>query len=370
MPTLAEVEDLLGDSVGANLSFTDELNLVRARLIPSGNWKGSKELISLPVYSDADGNSIVTLPREFDTILKGALRNNNVLCSGMPMGVRNEWAQFSKNGLGYGGLTDDFDEVTGRYSVFQEWSSAMRIRLKFEVSETAGTIYLSGTLNGEDVWALNNTTWEKREAMAFVGTTAVTSTKYYDAHGFKITKPTTFGRVYLFTVDDDGVETLCGIYEPAEKFPRWRRYKVPECSDVEPVTATTPHPATQYFTKDEILSMFADGGTITVSADGAHDLVYAAYITRILRVVAEAGAGPYVHAFTLDNSTVKDGGTLRIKIEMAASANITLRFYDNTVSGPTLLKELLGDSDNQRFTTLVFSYSADDAAWSFEGEEV
>ncbi len=367
MPTLSDCSDLLGNSVGQNISFTDELNLVRARLIPSGNWKGSKVLTPLTVYSDADGFAIVTLPREFDTLLAGAVRSSNGSCGGMPMGVRNEWSEFSKNGLGYGGLTHDFQEVTGRFSVFQEWSSSMRIRFKFERSETSGTIYLSGTLDGEDVWALNTATWEKREAIAFSGTTTVTSTKYYDAFNFKVVKPVTLGRVSLYTVDDDGVETLCGVYEPSEKFPRWRRYRVAQCEDVEPVTATTPRTPSQFYTREEILALFEDGGTITVSAVGTHDLVFSAYITRQVKVIAQAGSGSYTHKFTLDNATVKNGGTLAVVLEIAQSANPTLNFYDNDING-SLLATIVGDAAQATYVTLIFYFDGDD--WEYRGREI
>ncbi len=38
---------------------------------------------------------------------------------------------------------------------------------------------------------------------------------------------------------------------------------MPTCDDVSAVTATTTTTPSQFFTKDEILAMFADGGTIT-----------------------------------------------------------------------------------------------------------
>lgn len=173
MPTLSEVQTLLSASVGAGLSFTTELNLVRARLLQGGSWKGAKELAVLDIHTDADGSSIVTLPRKYETILAGAVKNANVLCSGVPLGVRDGFAEFSPNGLGYGGLTRDFTEVNGRFAVFQEWTAPRYLRFKFETNETTGVIHLIGKLSGSDVFSQYSGSWIKGEKVAFTATTAM-----------------------------------------------------------------------------------------------------------------------------------------------------------------------------------------------------
>lgn len=367
MPTLGEIKSLVSRYVGNLNTANDRINLVRARLLPAANSKDTKQQIILDVYADADGNSIVSLGRGYSAILEGAVRSTNVLCAGSPMGVQNAHTEFSANGLGYGGLNKDFQEVNGHFAVVNEWSDPMRIRLKFEVSESAGTIYLYGTLDNETVWALNTATWERREAIAFSGTSTVTSLKYYDAQGFKAKKPITNGRISVFAVDDNNVETAIAIWDAADTLPRFKRYKVPQCEDVSSIASTAPVTPSQYYTKSELENFFSDAGTISVSAAGTHDLVYAAYFLRIVKVTAAAGSGSYVHTFTLDNSTIKKGGTLRVKLEIAQSANPTISFYDNSLTG-TLLQTVNGDAGAAIFETHVFSY--DGSAFHWEGREL
>lgn len=366
MPNLLDVQTLLSRYAGAGNTFVDRLNLVRARYLQSGSFPGTKEQITLPIYSDKDGFSIVTLPRKFRTILAGAVTPQNSVCSGSPLGVKNEFEQFAVGGLGYGAMTRNFQEVTGRFAVYQEWTDPMRIRFKFEVSESAGSIYVSGTLSGEDVYALNGATWEKREKIAFSGLTAVTSTKYFDPDHFSIQKPVTTGRVTAYAVDDAGVETPIGVYEPSETVPKWRRYRVPVCADVSPLESSIPVTVTQFYTKTEFDAMFADAGTITVSADGTHDLVYAAYFLRYVKVVAAAGSGAYTHYFLLDSSTVKTGGVLRIALEIAASANPTLVFCNNLIGN--VLQIITGDVSNAQYFTLVLEFNGVD--WQYSGKEI
>lgn len=223
MPTLADIQPLLSSYAGTGNSFLSRLNLVRARLLEDGSWSGSMQRIALSVYSDAYGYSIVTLPRQYLAILRGRVSLTTCSsCGGEPMGTSGVF-----NDTGY--FNHNFQEVPDYFCVFSEWTTPLKIRLKFEVSEPVGTIHLSGKFNGADVWMTNGSTWEKREAIAFTGTTTVTSTKYFDAKGFKLSKPVTLGRVSAYTVTDAGVETLVGVYEPGETIPRWRRYRVP-CS--------------------------------------------------------------------------------------------------------------------------------------------
>ncbi len=206
MPTLAEVQALISDSVGANLTFLTELNLVRARLLQGGNWKGSKEVIVLDIHTDADGRSIVTLPRRYETILAGAVRNTNVLCSGAPMGVRNGWAEFSKNGLGYGGLTQDFTEVNGRFAVFQEWTSPRYLRFKFETNETTGVIHLVGKLSGSDVFSQYSGSWIKGEKAVFTASTAMIVAGLSGANGLT-------NGPWTERADDENAPTVPKVYK-------------------------------------------------------------------------------------------------------------------------------------------------------------
>lgn len=233
--TLSEVQALLSNSVGAGLTFATELNLVRARLLQSGSWKGAKELVALDIHTDSEDNSIVTLPRKYESILAGAVKSANVLCSGAPLGVRNGLAEFSPNGLGYGGLTQDFTEVNGRFAVFQEWTEPKYIRLRFDSEESAGIIHLIGKLNGADVWSVDGggDTTVRGEKINFISVGTFDSVSKFDAVGFSAVKPVTVGRVLVSALNDDATETKVAVWEPSETVPRLKRYKIPDCSDTE-----------------------------------------------------------------------------------------------------------------------------------------
>lgn len=222
--TVAECQTLLAQYIPVGQTFLTQLNQVRARLIQDGSWPGMMPRINLDIFQDADGNSIVTLPRQYIAILRGAI----VPASG-PLCVRSQLGTsgvFNETGYRY---NTNFQEASDYFCVFREWTTPLKIRLKFEVTEAAGTIYLAGTDDGDDVWNSNSGTWEKREAVAYPNAAApntVTSTNTFDARGFKLVKPVTLGRVSAYTVTTDGVETLVAVYEPQETVPRWRRYKV------------------------------------------------------------------------------------------------------------------------------------------------
>lgn len=366
MPTLAECRTLLSRYAGAGNDFISRLNEVRARYYDEGSWKGSKEVIELSVFSDRLGNSIVSLPRGYKAILGGAIRSDTAICSGAPMGIRNEFTEYTKGGPGLGVWGRDFQEVPGRFAIFQEWVDPMFLRFKFETTESAGTIHIRGKFLGDDVYS--GVTWIQGEKIDFVGSTTVTSTKKFDALGLSAVKPVTNGRISVYAVEDVGVETLVGIWYPTETIPRRKRFKVPQCDDTSATTQSVPTAgATQFYTMAEIDALFSGSGTITVNSSATHDLVYAAYFQRWLKIIAQSGSGSYTHNFTLDNSTVKMGGVLRVSLEVAASANPVLRFYDNSTGG-TLLFSISGDSSNAYFVTLIFTF--DGSAWHYEGQEV
>lgn len=363
---VSQIRSSLSRYAGSGNTFLDRLNEVRARLIQSGNWVGIKSQIALDVFSDRDGQSIVTPPNG-SKILAGALRNTDVLCNGAPMGVDNAWSDFSENGLGWGSVTSNFLEITGKFCVFQEWTDGLLLRFKFETTEASGVIHIRGTLSGEPVYSLYSAIWIEGEKIAYSGTTTQTTTKYYDPDGLVIVKPVTLGRVSMYVVDSDGVETLVAVYLPNETIPRWKRYRVPQCESVSATTSTTPVTPSQYYTKSELDDLFKDEGTITVSTTSSHDLVYSAYFLRIVKIVGSSGSGSYTHDFLLDNSTAKNGATLRIVLSVAASANPHLKFWDNTTAGSPL-EQVDGDSSNAQSFTLVFSYNG--TSWKSEGREV
>lgn len=343
-------------------AFDAKLNQVIDRFRKAGY--SDKQAVALTIYTDNCGNYVITLPRGLNSVLAAVPNDPNCFSNGLT--TRSDWFEYLPNGHGLSTCNNrDIIAMPGRFCTFQDWSTPMLLRFKFEATEEAGTILIRGTYNGDEVYSLYSSDWIKGEKVAFTGTTTVTSTKYFDSENLQVIKPVTLGRVTMYAVDLNNVEALVASYDPNETVPNWRRYKVPQPSDAVPLSSTNI-PQSQFYTKDEIDSMFADAGTIAVSSTGTHDLVYAAYFLRIIKVTAAAGSGSYIHNFLLDNSTVKSGGTLRVVVSVVASANPVLKFYDNSTGG-TLLYEVDGDSDNVQDFTLVFSYNG--TAWKCEGRE-
>lgn len=113
--TVTESSTLLSRYAGANNTYLERLNLVRARLIQQGNWPDLLRVVELSVTADATtGYSIVTLTSAYSTILAGTIKPPNATdqwCGGQPLGVRNVYDWFNRNGLGYGSAPGAFQEL-------------------------------------------------------------------------------------------------------------------------------------------------------------------------------------------------------------------------------------------------------------------
>lgn len=125
--TVTEASTLLSRYAGANNTFLERLNLVRARLISQGNWPDLLRVVELTVTTDAStGFSVVALSSTYSTILAGGYMASDATDHtfvGRPMGVRNLYDAWNKNGWGYGNSPHDFQELgpdgtgTKRYRV-------------------------------------------------------------------------------------------------------------------------------------------------------------------------------------------------------------------------------------------------------------
>lgn len=243
MPTLADARIFLNRYGGQNNSFIDRLNFVMARLLPEGNWKGSKAPARFAVYIDNQGNRVVTLPRELETILAGAYQapspdvNGPGWCwCGEPIPVRNGWYEFSASGPGNFAGSDSrrgIIQLEGRFTTFADWSTPMLLRVKLEQTETNGKIIFRGRLGGQKIFSSDGSNWIEGVPLTFTNAT-VTTTQTFDEPPYQIIKTITKGRVQLYMVDANAVETLVGYYDPPETDPSYARFKVPVC------TATAP----------------------------------------------------------------------------------------------------------------------------------
>lgn len=237
MPTVSEVRTILERYTGANNVFLTRLNLVRARLIQSGNWRGTKAKVTFNVFLDANDNAVVTLPRSLNTILAGLHLTTSGDCSyGFPLRVQNGWFSFSSNGPGYfsdsryrwsGGIEPE----EGWFRTFADWATPMKLRLKFAATEANGLIFnLRGVNASGPVYTGTGVNTIEGENLTTAGAATLTTTSDFSEPPYAVAKPTTYGRVSMYTWDGT-TETLVAIYDPSETVPMWRRYLVPGCTD-------------------------------------------------------------------------------------------------------------------------------------------
>ena len=236
MLTLSDASSLLSDYVGAGLSFTTRLNLVCDRLIKSGNWGETKQQVLFNCYPDENNAATITLPRTLQTILALAEVPPAEGCKvAKPLRIRNEWYEYYETGAGVSdnqtvqhgrGLVTQ----TGRFTTFATWSGPKRLRIKFETAESAsGFMVFRGISDGQKLYSVINGTWGEGIPLSLTSS-GVTTTQTFDEPPYAVIKPTTNGRISLYTVDALNVETLVALYDPTETAIGWRRYKVPVCS--------------------------------------------------------------------------------------------------------------------------------------------
>lgn len=237
MITLSEAQTLLASYVGSGLSFTERLNLVRERLLKNGNWSSTKQQVVFQAYPNADKSAFITLPRYFQTVLAIApLPSSESQCFGMPMRTRGLWYEMSAGGPGVSvnqtiAWSRGSVPINSNFTTFADWTTPQYLRLKFETAEAAGLFVFRGTLNGVRIYATINGVWGEGCPLSYSSTATVTTTQTFDTPPYAVIKPTTVGRVSLYTVDPTtGAEVLVAVYDPTENLPAWKRYKVPVCT--------------------------------------------------------------------------------------------------------------------------------------------
>lgn len=233
--TLAQARKRFGSLVSDSESFTERLNLVMERLLPECSPKGSMVPAAFRVYTDKSGNQIVTLPRELETIEAGAYQARNpdsvtpgTFWCGRPLSIQNEWYSYTPQGPGLvkgSNANQGIKKLAGRFTTFIDWDEPMLLRIKLEEDESpGGTILFRGRLSGAKIY----TNGAEGVGLAFTNAT-VTTTQTFDEPPYQIVKPITKGRLKLYSVDSDAVETLAGYYEPDETNPSYARFVVPVC---------------------------------------------------------------------------------------------------------------------------------------------
>lgn len=237
MLTLAEATTLLSAYVGAGLDFTTRLNLARERLLKQINASNTKSQIVLRAYPDVVLQGQITLPRYYQTMLAIApLPPSESQCFGYPLRTRGLWYEFASGGPGVSNnqtiaWSRGSIPINANFTTFADWKTPQLLRLKFETAEAAGMFVIRGTLNGQRIYCVINGVWSEGCPLSYSGSSTVTTTQLFDAPPYAVIKPTTLGRVSMYTVDPtSGAEVLVAIYDPTENLPAWKRYKVPVCS--------------------------------------------------------------------------------------------------------------------------------------------
>lgn len=238
---LSEARTRFSRYAGEGNSFTERLNSVIERLLPEGNFRGTKVPARFVVYQDAAGNEIITLPRELETVLAGAYQApdpNNVLPGffwcGRPLPVRNDWYEYSPSGPDHLIGTDaarGIIRMPGRFTTFGDWEGPTLLRIKLEADESpGGTIIFRGYVGASKLFSTSGSRQIEGVALNFVNAT-VTTTQEFSYPPYAIIKPKTRGRIKLFAVNPDDTldETLVGWYDPDETNPSYARFKIPAC---------------------------------------------------------------------------------------------------------------------------------------------
>jgi hypothetical protein len=342
----------------ANVDEQKYLNLALESLMRGYEGDAVRDSATFVVQPDENGEGFITLPRRWLAI-RGAVSGEGI---GFPLQVRNGWYEYSPGGIGMRRGSDSMRGVIplqGRFTTFSKWNIPLYLRFKFEQNEDAGTIIVRGTLVGQKIWKTTGGASTEGENVAFGSSgspsATVTTTNVFDAEPYQIIKPVTKGRVSMYTVDGDGTETLVAIYDPSERSPRWRRYKVPILPTMTERTLV-PIPIGGLYTASQLETFFGQFDPLTVNTDGTTTLNPSSpYSQWYQKVIAQAGSGAYTYVFRLSRISPLAGAIFRIQFEVAASSNPTIEVYDNDEI--VALQAIAGDFSNPTYALLEMEFT-------------
>ncbi len=347
----------------ANIDEDKYLNLALESLLRGYEGENSRDVVSFVVQPDENGEGFITMPRRYLAI-RGAVTG-----CGYPLRIRNGWYEYAPGAIGMKCGSDAMRGIIplqGRYTTLSNWNVPLYLRFKFEQNETSGTIIVRGRLVGQQIWTVGASGSTEGENVDYAHsdvpapTSQVTTVNVFDEPPYQIIKPVTKGRVRMYTVDGDGNETLVAIYEPSERSPRWKRYKVPILPSPNQVTVV-PVPIGGIYTAGQIETFFGGFTPLTVNADGSRTLSPSApYSQWYQRINAEAGSGAYTYVLRLSRNTPLSGAIFRIQFEIEQSANPTIEVYDDDELTP--LQTISGDSSNTTSALLECEFQS--GAWS------
>lgn len=356
----AEAKDYL--VFPANIDEDKYLNLALESLLRGYEGDNVRDSVTFVVQPDENGEGFITVPRRWLSI-RGVVSGERI---GFPLRVRNGWYEYSPGGIGMRCGSDAMRGVIplqGRFTTFTKWNIPLYLRFKFEQDEEAGTIIVRGRLVGQNIWNTSGGASTEGELVTFGDSgspsTDVTTTNVFDEPPYQIIKPVTKGRVSMYTVDADDTETLVAVYDPSERSPRWRRYKVPILPTMTSSTLV-PIPIGGLYTQGELDTFFGQFDPITINTDGQVTLNPSSpYSQWYQKIVAQAGSGAYTYAVKLSRTSPMAGAIFRVQFEIEQSANPTIEIYDD--GDLTLLQTISGDSSNPTYALFEAEYTG--TAW-------
>lgn len=194
------------------------INEVCQRLIDSGRWKGTQQVISVTV----DNAGLLTLPRQFASC-------QAVKVDSVARDLASKWFSFLP---GMGALLVDTDLFTSAvqdqgsgFCVFADPTEPVRLQISC-ADDSAGTVRVQGTdADGLTIYA----TADGSNGSDLTVNDASPSTQYF-ASITGIVLPVTSAAKVLTAIYDDTTEVEIGIYEPGETVADYKRYLVPDAT--------------------------------------------------------------------------------------------------------------------------------------------
>lgn len=224
--TLGEARLKLADYAPA-VSLTERINRACEMLLTLSRPKDFLDRVALTSY-----NETITLPRRYSACV-GIVRNT------APIPIRNGWVEFILDGAGE--VASDSMHLSGEvvdlgdgFPSFREpgWINTAGCVLRWKTDAGAGetspiTLLAKGSLAGTTIRTTGATPYYGDKAIMTTGANA-TSVKTFDKVT-QVAKPTTVGLISLYAVNpSDSSENLIATYEPNERAPGYRRYKIPQ----------------------------------------------------------------------------------------------------------------------------------------------
>lgn len=219
-------------------------------------WKGTTAGVSFAIYYDENYQPYITLPRNVLSLLASAYGAStpgqppayNVRFSNMP--IQGPWHEFANGGYGVG------DQVWGRgmldwgdgWTTFQEFPNAepSYLRVVRATTETSPCNVLFRGVDQNDNEIYSGTGASMIQGITLDVSTALQTqtTQVFGRAPSLVQKPVTNGPLQLYSVGiNSGTVTLIAIYDPGDKSPGFRRYKLGglNIGPNQPVPFTTLH---------------------------------------------------------------------------------------------------------------------------------